>query len=77
MGLFKRNVIACPYCDYQFGKDETAVDHFSEHITDMGGGEYMYICSACKEQDGVWNNDFGAVAGLMLHAQQRHGFQIV
>jgi hypothetical protein len=76
MGLFSKKVVVCPLCDYQFPKSGVELTHFLQHVTDAGGGEYMYTCEICDEKDGMCNNDTGAMAGLTMHLQQRHSFSV-
>ena len=75
VGLFSKNVVTCPLCSYEFGKKGVSPMHFFEHVipADDGGGGYIFECSLCGERDGVWDQKWGAAAGVMLHCQQRHG----
>jgi hypothetical protein len=41
---------------------------------DDGGPGFMWRCG-CGEFDGVWEQKFGAAAGLTMHMQQRHRIQ--
>jgi hypothetical protein len=75
MGLFKKKVIECPMCKYQFGSSGVDVMHFTEHAFQADEGDYGYTCSLCNETDGMWPNSIGAAAAITLHLSQRHGLQ--
>ena len=77
MGLFSKNVVTCPLCNYEFGKGGVSPIHFLEHVSpvDDGGSGFMFVCSLCGEKDGVWEQSTGAMAGITLHLQQRHGLR--
>ena len=75
MALFsKKTPVLCPVCSEPFGKGVNVMSHNMQHALPAkdGGGGFMWRCS-CGEEDGVWDSDAGAAAGLTMHMTSRHG----
>ena len=85
MGLFKRKtggvprgMKPCPLCDELLTKQQAKIHggHFMTHVyrieSGEGAGGYTWRCS-CGPASMYWPHDMGALSGLALHLQQKHG----
>ena len=90
MGFFKRDsggiprgTTPCPVCNELLTKQQAKMsgEHFETHVYQIesgeGAGSYTWRCS-CGLAPMYWPHEGGALAGLVLHLQQKHGmYQIM
>ncbi len=77
MGLFgKSRGVVCPVCQEDLGRRPNMGAHNMAHVlaAEDGGAGFMWRCG-CGGYDGVWEQEFGAAAGLTMHMLQRHQIQ--
>ncbi len=72
MPLFGKKLVTCPMCDEGLPVRENKLMHYASHAVQVQSGQYGWKCG-CGEEDGLWESDIGAAAGIAEHFARRHG----
>jgi hypothetical protein len=80
VGLFSKKATVCPICDSEISKAGN-MSHWESHVTQIpegegdASGQFTWQCS-CGPAGMKWPKTGGAMSGLALHMQQRHGIPL-